>query len=100
MMIVNNYIAVQQKADIVYWFQGNLPVFRHHVADEDSFRLFCCQMINIGTVSAAEIAVALGVNREKLSRWARAERSSIHLESSKVLLKKKKKRKRFPCINF
>ena len=75
MTIINQYMAVKQKGDTVYWFQGNLPVFRHHVSDSTLFRLFCSQLINLGVASSAEIAAALGVNREKLSRWARQERS-------------------------
>ena len=76
MTIINNRFAVQQMGDTVYWFQGCLPVFCHHVGNERLFRLFCCQLINMDNASAAEISRALGVNREKLSRWARHERSS------------------------
>jgi len=76
MIQVSRYIAVKKQDDAIYWFQGNLPVFRHHVRDEKSFRLFCCQLINIGNATAAEIARALKVNPEKLSRWARKERAS------------------------
>jgi len=79
--IINDYMAVQKKGDTVYWFQGQLPVFCHHVANEQLFRLFCSQMINIGTATSAQISRALGVNREKLSRWAREDRSSNPSES-------------------
>lgn len=74
MIIINNRFAVQQMGDTVYWFQGSLPVFCHHVGNERLFRLFCCQLINMDNATAAEISRALGVNREKLSRWARHER--------------------------
>jgi hypothetical protein len=73
MTIINNRFAVQQMDNTVYWFQGCLPVFCHHVHNEKMFRLFCCQLINMGNATAVEIAEALGVNREKLSRWARKE---------------------------
>ena len=79
MTIINNHMAVRQHGDVVYWYQVTLPVFRHHVRDHKSFRLFCCQLINIGTATAAEISKSLHVNREKLSRWARIERDSSDL---------------------
>jgi hypothetical protein len=74
--MVNFLISVQQNDNTVFWFQGNRPVFRHHFADEDTFRLFCSQLINNGNAKASEIACALGVNKEKLSRWARHARIS------------------------
>ena len=52
-------MAVQQKGDTVYWFQSNLPLFRHYVSDSKLFRLFCCQLINLGVASYAEIVGAL-----------------------------------------
>jgi hypothetical protein len=76
MIIINDHFAVTQKSDVIYWFQGSFPVFRHHVHDQASFRSFCCQLINLGNATSAEIARALKVNAEKLSRWARFERSA------------------------
>jgi hypothetical protein len=79
MKIINRYMAVQQKGDSIYWYQGTLPVFCHHINNQKLFRLFCCQLINLGVASSAEISKALGVNHEKLSRWARQERASDEL---------------------
>ena len=82
--IINRYMAVQKKGDTVYWFQGQLPVFCHHVDNKELFRLFCSQMINIGTATSADISRALGVNCEKLSRWARQDRLSKPIGSQLV----------------
>ena len=95
MTIINNHIAVHQHGDVVYWYKGTLPVFRHHVRDHKSFRLFCCQLINIGTATAAEISKALHVNREKLSRWARIERDSSNHEGQTESVTAKKS----TCLN-
>jgi len=54
MTIINQYMAVQQKGDAVYWYQGNLPVFRHSVSDLKLFRLFCCRLINPGIAGSAD----------------------------------------------
>ena len=93
MIEVSKYIAVKQKGDVIYWFEGNMPIFRHHVRDQAKFRLFCCQLINIGTATSAEIGRALKVNPEKLSRWARKERASSEVaadaSSEKTVAKKK-----------
>jgi len=90
MIIVNNRFAVQQMGDTVFWFQGSLPVLCHHVDNQNLFRLFCSQLINMENATAAELSRALGVNREKLSRWARIDRSSKVLEPSASAVKKKR----------
>jgi len=79
---VNNYIGVKKIGDAVYWFQGHLPVYRHLARDEKAFRSFCCQLINLGNATSADIARALKVNREKLSRWARIDRTSNLIEKN------------------
>jgi hypothetical protein len=84
-------MAVQKKDDTVYWFQGCLPVFHHHVDNKRLFQVFCCQMINLGVATASEIASALCVNREKLSRWARQEGSCKAPDSRLATPPRKKK---------
>jgi hypothetical protein len=90
-IVINNHFAVLQKEDFIYWFQGSFPVFCHHVRDQSSFRSFCCQMINLGNATSAELGRALNVNHEKLSRWARMDRSSGGLPSDKSSPTTKKK---------
>jgi hypothetical protein len=96
MIIINNHFAVQQKGDFIYWFQGSFPVFCHHVLDQVRFRSFCCQMINLGNATSAELSRALNVNREKLSRWARMERSFGALSSCSLPEQSPEKTKKKP----
>jgi hypothetical protein len=91
MIIINNHFAVKQDGDFIYWFQGSFPVFCHHVRDQVRFRSFCCQMINLGNATSAELARALNVNHEKLSRWARKECLSGGLSPAKSSKTSKKK---------
>jgi hypothetical protein len=93
MIIINEHFAVTHRDDFIYWFQGNLPVFCHHQYDQDAFRSFCCQLINLGNATSAEISKALNVNHEKLSRWARLERSSIATFSHTITPSKSKKKR-------
>jgi hypothetical protein len=99
MIEVSKYIALKKQGDTVFWFQGNLPVFCHHVRDQKSFRLFCCQLINIGNATSAEIARALKVNPEKLSRWAREARAESDDEASLSASESSCKKKKVSCIN-
>jgi hypothetical protein len=92
MLIINDIFAVEKRDDFIYWFQGNRPVFCHHKYNQDAFRSFCCQLINLGNATSAEISKALNVNCEKLSRWARLERSSSATFSDMVKPSKTKKK--------
>jgi hypothetical protein len=96
MIIINNHFAVKQDGDFIYWFQGSFPVYCHHVRDQVRFRSFCCQMINLGNATSAELAQALNVNHEKLSRWARMERTSGDFTSSSLSEKSSKTIKKKP----
>ena len=91
---LNGRIAVQKIDDSILWYQGSIPIFRHHVNDEELFRSFCCQLINLGNATSAEIARALNVNHEKISRWARLERAPEEFEISSKSIKKAKKSKK------
>jgi hypothetical protein len=92
MIIINDFFAAEERDDFIYWFQGNRPVFCHHKYNQDAFRSFCCQLINLGNATSAELSKALHVNHEKLSRWARLERSSSTTFSDTVKPSKIKKK--------
>jgi hypothetical protein len=96
MLIINSRFAVVKREDFVYWFQGSLPVYCHHVSNHSSFRSFCSQMINLGNATSAEISRALDVNCEKLSRWARIDRPTSDLSSFSKSEKPSKKPKKKP----
>jgi hypothetical protein len=98
MTIINGRFAVIKKKDVVFWFQGSLPVFRHHVNNQAAFRSFCCQLINLGNATSAEISRALNVNHEKLSRWARLEPSPDNFDSSSSEGKSSKRIKKKPMF--
>jgi len=93
MTIINERFAVETRNDVVYWFQGSLPVFRHHKDDQKLFRDFCCQMINLGNATAADLGRALKVNCEKLSRWARQDSAASEKVMSSVSSKSRSKKK-------
>jgi len=95
-IIINNHFAVKRDGDFVYWFQGSFPVFCHHVRDQVRFRTFCSQMINLGNATSADLSRALNVNHEKLSRWARMERTSGDLSSFSPSDKSSKTSKKKP----
>jgi len=92
MISINEHFAVEKRDNFIYWYQGSYPVFCHHKDNQEAFHSFCSQLINLGNASSAEISRALNVNREKLSRWARLERSSMTNFTPRVQSSKNKKK--------
>ena len=72
--LINNYIGVQKQNDIVYYFNGAMPVFQHHKNDYASFRLFTTQLVVNGNVKQVEVVRAFDVSASSVKRWVRKYR--------------------------
>jgi hypothetical protein len=71
---INRHIAVEKKAETVYYIHGHLPVFHHAEKDVRGFRMFTSQMIVNGTVKPKEIVQAFGVPMITVKRYVRVFR--------------------------
>lgn len=69
--LINNYIGVQKKNGIVYYFNGAMPVFQHPENDYPSFRLFTSQLVVNGNVKQVEIVKAFDVSPISVKRWVK-----------------------------
>ncbi|MCD4665865.1 MAG: helix-turn-helix domain containing protein [Bacteroidales bacterium] len=72
--LINNYIGVQKKNGIVYYFNGAMPVFQHPENDLSSFRLFTSQLVINGNVKQVEIVRTFGVSAISVKRWVKRYR--------------------------
>ena len=71
---INNQIAVEKRAGMVYYVHGHLPVFQHGEGDVRAFRMFTSQMIVNGTVKPQEIVRAFGVPMVTVKRYVKVMR--------------------------
>lgn len=58
---ITSELAFEQRDGIVYYFNGQLPVFSHPVDDIASFRFFTSQLVANGNASQSQISRAFGV---------------------------------------
>lgn len=72
--LINNYIGIQKKNGIVYYFNGAMPVFQHPENDYPSFRLFTSQLVVNGNVKQVEIVKAFCVSPISVKRWVKKYR--------------------------
>jgi hypothetical protein len=72
--LINNYIGVQKKDGIVYYFNGAMPVFQHPENDYASFRLFTSQLVVNGNVKQVEVVKAFNVSSISVKRWVKKYR--------------------------
>jgi len=54
-------LAFEERDGIVWYFNGQVPVFSHPVADIASFRFFTSQLISNGNASQGQISRSFGV---------------------------------------
>lgn len=71
---INHQIAVEKKAETIYYVHGHLPVFRHAEEDVRAFRMITSQMIVNGTVKRKEIVRAFGVPMVTVKRYVKLMR--------------------------
>jgi len=72
--LINNYIGIQKKNSIVYYFNGSMPVFQHAEKDYASFRLFTSQLVVNGNAKQVEIVSAFNVSAISVKRWVKKYR--------------------------
>jgi transposase len=71
---INEILGFQRKDDMVYYFNGMMPIFSHHVDDLKSFRLITSQLVVNGNASGAEIVRAFGVSKISVKRYVKLYR--------------------------
>ena len=72
--IINQHIGFQKKDNIVYYFNGMMPVFQHPEGDLNSFRLFTSQLVVNGNCKQMEIVRAFDVSKVSVKRWVKKYR--------------------------
>ena len=72
--LINNRFGFQRNGDIVYYFQGQFPVYQHPINDIRSFRLFTSQLVINGNATQSEIVKAFGVSAISVKRWVKRYR--------------------------
>lgn len=72
--LINSCLGVQKKADIVYYFNGQMPIYQHHKNDYDSFRLYTSQLVVNGNCKQMDIVRCFGVSPISVKRWVKKYR--------------------------
>ena len=71
---INANIGVKTQEDTVYYFNGSMPIYKHHQDDYKSFRFITSQMIELGNARQVEVKKAFGVSIESVKRWTKVYR--------------------------
>jgi hypothetical protein len=74
MTLINANIGFHREGDIITYFHGHLPVFRHEVDDHRSFRMIISQLYINGSVRQSEICCAFGITVINVKRGVKLYR--------------------------
>ena len=69
--LINTYIGVQKRNNIVYYFNGMMPIFQHPEDDLSSFRLITSQLVVNGNARQVEIVRTFNVSSISVKRWVK-----------------------------
>ena len=68
--LINSYIGFANRDGIVYYFNGQMPLFRHEETDLDSFKMFMAQLYVNGNAKQSEINRTFNLNPINMKRWS------------------------------
>lgn len=71
---INELLGFCRKDDFVYYFNGMMPIFSHHLSDLKSFRLIASQLVVNGVATQSEIVRAFGVSKISVKRYVKLYR--------------------------
>jgi predicted transcriptional regulator len=71
---INPLLGFCRKDDMVYYFNGMMPIFSHAVTDLKSFRLITSQLIVNGVATQRDIVDAFGVSLISVKRYVKTYR--------------------------
>jgi hypothetical protein len=68
--LINSYIGFANRDGIVYYFNGQMPLFRHEETDLNSFKMFMAQLYVNGNAKQSEINRTFNLNPINMKRWS------------------------------
>ncbi|MCD4676297.1 MAG: hypothetical protein K8S18_09935 [Desulfobacula sp.] len=68
---LNSDIAIKTINEIVFYFNGLMPIYQHHKDDYRSFRYISSQLYVLGNVKQVEIVKTFNVSKESVKRWVK-----------------------------
>jgi predicted transcriptional regulator len=71
---INPLLGFCRKDDMVYYFNGMMPIFSHAVSDLKSFRLITSQLIVNGNATQKDIVDAFGISPISVKRYVKIYR--------------------------
>lgn len=71
---INPLLGFMRKDDMVYYFNGMMPIFSHPVTDLNSFRLITSQLVVNQVASQRDIMEAFGVSKISVKRYVKIYR--------------------------
>lgn len=73
--LINGLIGVTTRDDIVYYFNGQMPLFQHEKSDKNSFKMYMSQLYCCGNATQAELINTFALSESSIKRWVKKYRT-------------------------
>ena len=84
--LINQYLGVQMRDKVVYYFNGQMPIFQHPESDNNSFRLITSQLVVNGNCKQMDVVRCFGISSISVKRWVK----KYHEEGAEAFYQKKR----------
>jgi transposase len=71
---INELLGFKKENHVIYYFNGQMPIFSHHESDHKSFCLITSQFVVNGVATQSEIVRAFGVSKISIKRYVKRYR--------------------------
>ena len=68
---LNSDIAIKTIEGVVFYFNGEMPIYKHQESDYKSFRYISSQLYVLGNVKQVDIVKFFKVSPESVKRWVK-----------------------------
>jgi transposase len=73
-VLINNYLGVFAKDDIVYYLHSGMPIYTHDTEDLKSFRFITSQLIDAGRCRASQVSRTFGIRENIIYHYLKIYR--------------------------
>lgn len=70
-LYLNSDIAIKTIDDVIFYFNGDMPIYKHQKSDYKSFRYISSQLYVLGNVKQVDIVKFFKVSPESVKRWVK-----------------------------
>ena len=72
--LINGILGTATRDGVVYYFNGQMPIFQHAESDLSAFKMYVSQLYCNGNATQSELIRTFGITPSSIKRWVKRYR--------------------------